>query len=54
MERKKFIQASGAALLGGLFLRSNALASLAYQPKDHIIGLQLFTFFNVTMMCRAL
>ena len=47
MKRKKFIQTSGAALLGGLFLRNNALASLAYQPKDLVVGLQLFTFFNV-------
>ncbi len=47
MKRKKFLQASGAALLGGLFLRNNALASLAYQPKDLMVGLQLFTFFNV-------
>jgi sugar phosphate isomerase/epimerase len=47
MKRKKFIQTSGAALLGGLFLRNNALASLTNQTKNHVIGLQLFTFFNV-------
>jgi sugar phosphate isomerase/epimerase len=46
MKRKKFIQASGAALLGGLFMRNNVLASLVRLPKDQVMGLQLFTFFN--------
>jgi len=47
MKRKKFIQTSGAALLGSMLLRNKAMASLAQQPKDHMVGLQLFTFFNV-------
>ena len=47
MKRKNFIQTSGAALLGSLLLRNKALASLAYPPKDLMVGLQLFTFFNV-------
>jgi sugar phosphate isomerase/epimerase len=47
MKRKQFIQNSGAAVLGSLLLRNNALASLLNQPKNHVIGLQLFTFFNV-------
>lgn len=46
MQRKKFIQTSGAALLGGIFLRNNVLASLTRLPKDQVMGLQLFTFFN--------
>jgi len=47
MKRKQFIQNSGAAFLGSMLLRNNAWASLANLPKNHAIGLQLFTFFNV-------
>lgn len=47
MKRKKFIQTSGAALLGSILLPNNAWASLTNLPKNHAMGLQLFTFFNV-------
>jgi sugar phosphate isomerase/epimerase len=47
MKRKQFIQTSGAAVLGSLLLRNNALASLVNLNAEKSIGLQLFTFFNV-------
>jgi sugar phosphate isomerase/epimerase len=47
MKRKQFIQNSGAALLGSMLFRNNALASLTSLSKNHAIGIQLFTFFNV-------
>jgi sugar phosphate isomerase/epimerase len=46
MKRKQFIQTSGAALLGSMLLRNNALASFTNFPKEKTMGLQLFTFFN--------
>jgi sugar phosphate isomerase/epimerase len=46
MKRKQFLQSSGAALLGTMFFRNNALASWTHFPKDRAMGLQLFTFFN--------
>jgi sugar phosphate isomerase/epimerase len=47
MKRKKFIKNTAAVLTGSMLLRNNALASLASLPKERVIGLQLFTFFNV-------
>ena len=47
MKRKQFIQTSGAALLGGMLLRNNTFASFTNLPKNQVIGLQLFTFFNI-------
>lgn len=46
MKRKHFLQSSGAALLGTMFLPNNTLASWTHFPKDRAMGLQLFTFFN--------
>jgi hypothetical protein len=47
MKRKEFILSTGAVLTGSMLLRNNALASLDWLPKKRLIGLQLFTFFNV-------
>ena len=46
MKRKQFLQATGATMLGSMFLQNNALASLLTTPPDKAMGLQLFTFFN--------
>lgn len=46
MKRKQFLQATGAAMLGSMFLHNKAMASLLNIPPDKMIGLQLFTFFN--------
>jgi len=46
MKRKQFLQTSGAALLGTMLLRNNAMASLTGFSKEKTMGLQLFTFFN--------
>ena len=46
MKRKQFLQTTGAAMLGSMFLHNNALASLLNTPPDKVMGLQLFTFFN--------
>lgn len=46
MKRKKFIQTSGAALLGTILLRNDAKNLFSYPAKDHAIGLQLYTFFT--------
>ena len=46
MKRKKFLQTTGAAFFGTIFLRNNALASWTHSPKDIAMGLQLFTFFD--------
>jgi len=47
MKRKQFIQSSGAALLGTMLLRNDPFKFFSGFPKDHEMGLQLFTFFNV-------
>ena len=46
MKRKKFLQTSSAAFLGTV-LSQNNFSSIFNFPKDKMIGLQLFTFFNV-------
>jgi len=45
--RKRFLQVSGASLLGGILLSNKAVASLFGKMASKPIGLQLFTFFNV-------
>ena len=45
MKRKQFLQAATAAMLGSIFLKNKALASLANLPEQSM-GLQLFTFFS--------
>jgi len=45
MKRKQFLQAAAAAMLGSIFLKNKALASLANLPEQSM-GLQLFTFFS--------
>ena len=45
--RKKFLQVSGASVLGGIFLSNKTLTSLFGNMAAKPIGLQLFTFFNV-------
>ena len=45
--RKKFLQVSGASLLGGMFLSNKVAASLFGDMAAKPVGLQLFTFFNV-------
>lgn len=47
MKRKQFIQSTSAAMLGTLLLKKSSLSFLTDLPKDHEMGLQLFTFFNV-------
>lgn len=46
MKRKQFLQTTGAAMLGSMFLQNDALASLLNTPPDKTMGLQLFTFFT--------
>ena len=46
LKRRRFIQQSGAAALGGLLFSNSSLAGLFSQPVQQKIGLQLFTFFN--------
>lgn len=46
MKRKKFLQTSSAAFFGTLLLQNN-FSSILNFPKDKMVGLQLFTFFNV-------
>lgn len=46
MKRKKFLQTSSAAFLGTVLLQNN-FSSILNFPKDKMVGLQLFTFFNV-------
>ena len=45
--RKKFLQISGASLLGSIFLSNKAAATIFRDLAAKPIGLQLFTFFNV-------
>jgi sugar phosphate isomerase/epimerase len=45
--RKKFLQVSGASVLGGIFLSNKVMTSLFGNMAAKPIGLQLFTFFNV-------
>ncbi|TAL42310.1 MAG: sugar phosphate isomerase/epimerase [Chitinophagaceae bacterium] len=45
--RKKFLQLSGASLLGGILLSNKVAASLFGEIAAKPIGLQLYTFFNV-------
>ena len=45
MKRKQFIQSTGAVMLGTLLVKKSSF-DLFNLPKDHKIGLQLFTFFN--------
>jgi len=47
MKRKQFLQTTGAAMLGTVLLQNKSLSFLSGWPKDHEMGLQLFTFFNV-------
>src|SRR5436190_3934329 len=47
MKRKVFIRNSAAVVAGSMLLRNNLLAALGYHPVKKVIGLQLFTFFNV-------
>ncbi len=44
--RRKFLQQSSAAALGGLLFSNQTMAGLFTAPAQHKIGLQLFTFFN--------
>lgn len=46
MKRKEFLQTSSAVFFGTMLLQNN-LASLLRTSKDKMVGLQLFTFFNV-------
>lgn len=46
MQRKQFIQSTGAAMLGTLLLKKSSFIFFTDLPKDHKMGLQLFTFFN--------
>lgn len=46
MKRKQFLQTTGTAMLGGMLLRNKSLNFLSVLPKEHEMGLQLFTFFN--------
>jgi sugar phosphate isomerase/epimerase len=45
MKRKLFIQSTGATILGTLLLKKSSYGFFDL-PKDHKMGLQLFTFFN--------
>jgi len=45
--RRKFIQQSGALMLGGSLLSRKAFASFFKEQSARPIGLQLFTLFNV-------
>lgn len=45
--RRKFIQSTGALVLGGMALSGNAASLLSEMAASHAIGLQLFTFFGV-------
>jgi sugar phosphate isomerase/epimerase len=47
MKRKQFLQTTGAAVLGTVLMQNRSLNFLNTLPKDHEMGLQLFTFFNV-------
>lgn len=44
--RKKFLQHSGAIIIGGVAYANKSIASFLPLPMDRPIGLQLFTFFN--------
>jgi len=46
MKRKQFIQSTGAALFGSMLLKNKFFDLFSKTPKEHAIGLQLFTFFN--------
>ena len=46
MKRKQFIQSTGAAMLGALLVNKSSFNFFIDLPKDHKMGLQLFTFFN--------
>ncbi len=45
--RRKFIQSTGAMVLGGVALSGKAATLLSSIAPHHTIGLQLFTFFGV-------
>ena len=45
MKRKEFIKNTATILTGSMLLRNNKLDFFS-NPKDHAVGLQLFTFFN--------
>lgn len=45
--RRKFIQSSGALVLGGIALSGKAASLLSNMAAPHAVGLQLFTFFGV-------
>jgi sugar phosphate isomerase/epimerase len=47
MKRKQFITGASAVLAGTVLFRSKAMASFANLYKEKVMGLQLFTFFNV-------
>ena len=46
MKRKQFLQSTSAAALSAVLWQNKALGFLCPLPKDHEIGLQLFTFFT--------
>lgn len=46
MKRKQFLQTTGVAMFGSILLRDESLNFFSSRPKDHEMGLQLFTFFN--------
>lgn len=46
MKRKQFLQTTGVAMFGSMLLRNKSLDVFSSLPKDHEMGLQLFTFFN--------
>lgn len=45
--RRKFIQSTGALVLGGMALSGKAAALLSNMASPHAVGLQLYTFFGV-------
>lgn len=46
MKRKQFLQTTGMAMFGSMLLQKKSLNFFSSLPKDHEMGLQLFTFFN--------
>ena len=46
MKRKQFLETTGVAMFGSMLLRNKSLNVFSPLPKDHEMGLQLFTFFN--------
>jgi len=44
--RRKFLQSTGALVLGGMVAQSKAASLLSFKPP-HAVGLQLYTFFGI-------